>query len=473
MVCAEPAAARALGGLQRLLVGGEALPADLAEDLLRMVGGETINVYGPTETTVWSTSHRLVPDATGPIPIGRPIANTSLYILDEQLQPVPQGAIGELFIGGDGVVRGYFQREELTNQRFLDDPFRPGQRMYRSGDLVRYRNDGSLDFLGRGDGQIKLRGHRIELGEIESALASQAGVRSAAVIVREDQPGDQRLTAYYVPSQGAEFDARSLREGLREVLPAYMVPATFVGLEALPLTPNGKIDRKALPAPEGSAEARPARREPANDREREILALWQEVLGIDDIGVEEDFFELGGHSLLLPRLLAMLREKTGLQVNYGQLYDHTTIAGLAQALDDSTDEHAPITRLPEGAGLCVTSAQRRLWFLSHLTPDTGVYNVWQAQRLEGNLDPELLKRAIAHLVQRHDVLRTSYGTDKTGQPYPIVQDELLFEINRSQRSREEATEYLAKKLQAPFDLETAPLFRCELIELGPAEHILP
>ncbi|MHC5065368.1 MAG: amino acid adenylation domain-containing protein, partial [Planctomycetota bacterium] len=250
MVCAEPAAARALGGLQRMLVGGEALPADLAEDLLRMVGGETINVYGPTETTVWSTSHRLVPDATGPIPIGRPIANTALYILDEQLQPVPQGTIGELFIGGDGVVRGYFNRTELTAERFLNDPFRPGQRMYRTGDLVRYRNDGSLDFLGRGDGQIKLRGHRIELGEIESALNSVDGIKESVATVVELGARGEQIAAYYVGNlNGRTSDLRGL---LRQKLPAYMVPLHVVGLETMPLTPNGKVDRKALPAPEES-----------------------------------------------------------------------------------------------------------------------------------------------------------------------------------------------------------------------------
>ncbi|MHC5066297.1 MAG: amino acid adenylation domain-containing protein, partial [Planctomycetota bacterium] len=472
MLVSDPAARGAFRSLSHLLVGGEALPAPLAEELQALCSGSVFNMYGPTESTVWSTFHELGQE-DGSVPIGQALANQQVYLLDENRRMVPRGAVGELYISGRGLARGYLGREELTAEKFVPDPFAEdsAQRMYRTGDLARFRHDGSLDFLGRGDGQVKLRGHRIELGEIESALASQAGVRSAAVIVREDQPGDQRLTAYCVLSQGAEFDARSLREGLRAFLPAYMVPAAFVGLESLPLTPNGKIDRKALPAPEGSVEARPARREPANDREREILALWQEVLGIDDIGVEEDFFELGGHSLLLPRLLAMLREKTGLQVNYGQLYDHTTIAGLAQALDDSTDEHAPITRLPESADLCLTSAQRRLWFLSRLTPDTGVYNVWQALRLEGNVDPDLLERAIAHLVQRHDVLRTSFGSDETGQPFPIVQDKLSFDLHRLDLPEAQAREYLATKLQAPFDLETAPLFRCELIEVGPAEHI--
>ena len=254
---------QAMHRLRNVMIGGEAFPATLATQLQDLIAGDVINMYGPTETTIWSSTYRLPRGESARVapPIGRPIANTGLYILDADLQPVPAGVPGELFIGGDGVVRGYLNRPELTAERFIADPFSApaGARLYRTGDLARWRRDGNVDFLGRLDHQVKIRGYRIELGEIESLLLRQPSVREAVVIAREDVPGDKRLVAYVVPRAAGAVDAAALRAALKEDLPDYMVPAHVVAMAAFPLTPNAKVDRKALPAPDaGAAAARPA-----------------------------------------------------------------------------------------------------------------------------------------------------------------------------------------------------------------------
>src|SRR5690606_33836309 len=291
----------------KMLCGGEALPRELAQKLSGL-GGELWNLYGPTETTIWSTLCR-VDDTSRTIPIGRPIANTQVYVLEPSGLPAPIGVAGELCIGGDGLARGYRDREELTAEKFVSValPEVGTVRVYRTGDLARYRADGQLEFVGRRDHQVKVRGFRIELGEIEAALAMHAGVRQCVVHVREDTPGDQRLIAYVVTSDSATFDAQAARAALRAQLPEYMVPQYFVELEALPLTPNGKIDRKALPEP---TDATPV---DGNDGEglmtplqSQVAALWREVLRVGHVGLNANFFNMGGHSLLLVRLQAAL-----------------------------------------------------------------------------------------------------------------------------------------------------------------------
>jgi amino acid adenylation domain-containing protein len=313
----------------KILCGGEALPVSLAAALLDR-GAELWNMYGPTETTVWSTTVRVTtPDRARSI--GRPIANTTVYILDDSLEPVAVGTPGELHIGGAGLARGYLRRPELTAERFIRHPFdpAPGARLYRTGDLARWRPDGEIEFLGRLDHQVKVRGFRIELGEIEAALEDQPGVRAAIVVAGPDGSGSSRLIAYTVPD-GAGSTVTELRQGLLERLPGHMMPSAFVMLDAFPLTPNGKVDRKALPPPEGSRPAVvTALVTPRNPLERTLAGIWTEVLGVDEVGVEDDFFELGGHSLLAVRVVGRVREALEVELALGALYGAPTVAELA------------------------------------------------------------------------------------------------------------------------------------------------
>ncbi len=324
----------ALGSLRTLLIGGEAFPAELARELSGVVSGDVLNVYGPTETTIWSALHRL-DGPEDPVPIGHPLANTGLYILDRYLQPVPVGQPGELFIGGHGVVRGYLNRPELTAERFIPDPFGgdPGARLYRTGDLARYRMDGAVEFLGRLDHQVKVRGYRVELGEIESLLDQHPAVRTSVVVAREDTPGDQRLVAYLIPRGDGMPQEEGLRDHLRKKLPEFMVPAAFISLDAFPLTPNGKVDRKALPAPDRAAPA-PTRAsvEPRDELERQLLRIWEEVLDRRPVGVWDNFFDLGGHSLLAVRLFAQVEQALGRKLPLATLFQAPTVAQLAGVL---------------------------------------------------------------------------------------------------------------------------------------------
>jgi amino acid adenylation domain-containing protein len=343
IVQATPATWRMLleGGWQRaeglrVLCGGEALPADLAARLVG-TGASVWNVYGPTETTIWSTVHR-VEAGRGPVPVGRPIANTRLYVLDPAGEPVPVGVPGELYIGGAGVARGYLNRPELTAEKFVADRFSsgPAARLYRTGDVVRYRADGALEFLGRVDHQVKVRGFRIELGEIESVLAAHAAVAEAVVVAREDRPGDRYLAAYLRPN-GAGPAVPELRAFLKERLPDYMVPSTFTTLGAFPLTPNGKVDRRRLPAPdERRAAGRSAFLAPRDEIERAIAGVWRDVLRVDEVGVDDNFFDLGGHSLLLVQVQAKLRAALAREIAIVEMFQYPTIRAMATHLARAT-----------------------------------------------------------------------------------------------------------------------------------------
>ncbi|HVU35199.1 MAG TPA: MupA/Atu3671 family FMN-dependent luciferase-like monooxygenase [Opitutaceae bacterium] len=341
----------ALRHVRKLMVGGEALPTGLARELREKVGGEVINMYGPTETTIWSSTHRVIDETsnTGAVAIGRPIANTQMYILDSNRQAVPVGVPGELWIAGDGVARGYFQRPELTAERFVPDPFavalaaqatageadRPA-RMYRTGDLARWRADGVIDFLGRVDFQVKIRGHRIELGEIEAALMQHSDVRQAVVALRQDAADDPRLVAYVVVNGDAAPATNAWRDFLKQKLPDYMVPSAYVVLEQLPLTPNGKVDRKALPAPQGSAGA--AAREfvaPAGGAEQALAAIWRDILRVGEIGVDDNFFDYGGHSLQVVQMQNRIRESLQIDIPVLKLFQYPTIRSLAKYIGES------------------------------------------------------------------------------------------------------------------------------------------
>ncbi|HEX9937750.1 MAG TPA: AMP-binding protein, partial [Longimicrobium sp.] len=318
----------------RALCGGEALPAELASALRSRVGA-LWNVYGPTETTIWSTAEPVRGDTAGAnVPIGRPVANTRVYLLDEGGEPVPVGVAGELHIGGAGVVRGYLGRPEQTAERFVADPFSgaAGARLYRTGDLARWRPDGTIEFLGRTDFQVKVRGFRIELGEIEARLAEHPGVREGVVLAREDVPGDVRLVAYFVgaaeDAAAGAVDAEALRAHLSASLPAYMVPAAYVRLERLPLTPNGKLDRKALPAPEGDAYASREYEAPVGKVEVALAEVWAELLNVERVGRWDNFFGLGGHSLLALQVVSWVRQEMGVELPLADVFEKPVLADL-------------------------------------------------------------------------------------------------------------------------------------------------
>jgi acyl-coenzyme A synthetase/AMP-(fatty) acid ligase/acyl carrier protein len=322
----------------RMWCGGEALSAELADNLL-MRGCELWNLYGPTETTVWSAAHR-VSSGEDPILIGRPIANTRMYILDGSGEPLPLGANGELYIAGQGVARGYRNRDALTAERFLPEPFIAGERMYRTGDLARYRRDGQIQLLGRADQQIKLRGHRIELGEIEAALERHPFVQQAIVSVN-GKDADRRLVAYLRLAAGS-VESEALRGWLLERLPEYMVPGIYVTIEEFPLTPNGKVDRKRLPTPDGQLRERNAPAvAPRNPTEQRVAAIWSEFLETEAVGMRENFFDLGGHSLLLVRVHARLRDEFAASISITDLFRFTTVESLAAHLSRQ-QELAPV-----------------------------------------------------------------------------------------------------------------------------------
>jgi amino acid adenylation domain-containing protein len=332
MIAVDGEGLRSLGRLEKLLLGGEALPLGLARQLRQVFRGGMFNMYGPTETTIWSTTWG-ISESPESISIGKPILNTQVYVLDPQGQPAAAGEAGELFIGGAGVVRGYWQRPELTAERFLDDPFLPGNRMYRTGDIARFLPDGGLDFLGRADFQVKLRGHRIEIGEIETTLESQAGVAQAVVVARDFKSGateDKRLVAYVVAKAAAHVETAALRTALSALLPEFMVPSSFVMLDSLPLTANGKIDRTALPDPEQQNEK--AAELPRNELERLIAQAWKEALGVREVGVQRNFFDLGAHSLMVAEVHVRLQQLLDREISLVELFQFPTVRALAARL---------------------------------------------------------------------------------------------------------------------------------------------
>ncbi|HVR98030.1 MAG TPA: AMP-binding protein, partial [Thermoanaerobaculia bacterium] len=469
----------AFATVRHLLVGGEALdPSSIARALAHGAPERLLNVYGPTESTTFATWHRVAEVAPGTmtLPIGRPLANTTAYVLDRRHAAVPPGAAGELCIGGDGLARGYLNRPELTAERFIPHPWSPGERLYRTGDLVRFLPDGAVGFLGRLDDQVKIRGFRIEPGEVEAVLAALPEVRACAVLVRRDGPGETRLVAYVVYREGGTPRSEELRSRLRERLPDYMVPAAFVVLEALPLTPNGKVDRRALSAsaePErtrsvGSAEA------PLDPVEELLAGIWAEVMGLDRVGADEDFFALGGHSLLATRVVSRVRTVLGVELPLRTLFESPTVSGLARVVRESASREAPpIVPLPRYGDLPLSFSQQRLWFLDQLEPGSPAYNVPLAVRLDGELRVDLLERAFAAVVGRHEALRTTFAAP-AGRPVQVVHPEPRLELPVIDLSGlpQAAGRLAREEARRPFDLGRGPLLRLALLRLGEREHVL-
>jgi amino acid adenylation domain-containing protein len=339
MIAMSPDGLSSLGRLNKLLLGGEALPLSLIHQLRTSFHGDLYNMYGPTETTIWSTTSK-IGDNPDHVSIGKPITNTQVYVLDAELRPVPEGQAGDLFIGGEGVVRGYWQRPKLTAERFLQDPFLRGNRMYRTGDIARFRADGDLEFLGRADFQVKLRGFRIEIGEIEASLENHPDVAQAVVVAHDFRADgtseDKRLVAYVVPKAGMTIDGDNLRSALSATLPDYMVPSNFVVLESLPLTANGKVDRNALPNP--TLENAPAVtiEQPRNELEQAIADAWKDALGINDVGLDRNFFDLGAHSMMVAEVHMLLQQSLGREISLVDLFQFPTVSTLAAHLSGET-----------------------------------------------------------------------------------------------------------------------------------------
>ncbi|MFL6192561.1 MAG: amino acid adenylation domain-containing protein, partial [Thermoanaerobaculia bacterium] len=470
-------------------LGGEAIPRALADRVYELAHVERlINLYGPSEDTTYSTTSCVGRAPDEPVLIGRPLHGTQAHIVDRHLRPLPVGVPGELYLGGEGLARGYFGRPEMTAEKFLPDPFsaEPGARFYRTGDLVRRRPEGDLDYLGRIDHQIKIRGFRVELGEIESALLAQPEIEAAVVLMREDTPGDRRLVAYVV-SPGGEVSAPDLRRALQDRLPEYMVPQFFVRLDAIPLNPNGKVERKALPVPE-RLESTEAFVEPRTELERIVAEIWAEVLDVERVGLHDDFWDLGGHSLLATKVLARLSDTLGVEVPLHTIFEAPSLVEFTAALgeavfDEEDDEEEPVLSLvalprQEGAPLAVSFGQERLWFLDRYTPGASVYNIPAAYRLSGPLDAGALSAALAEIVRRHEVLRTVFQAID-GQPSQVVQPFRAPELpvvdlgGLSGAALEaEAARLDAGERARPFDLERGPVFRATLLRLGETEHVL-
>jgi amino acid adenylation domain-containing protein len=467
-------------GLRHLLVGGDVLNPTTIRRLLASDHrpGRLINGYGPTETTTFATTHLIGDDlpAGASTPIGRPIANTTLYILNAAGQPTPIGVAGELHIGGDGVARGYLNRPDLTAERFLPDPFVPGGRLYKTGDLARYLPSGDVEYLGRNDFQVKIRGFRVELGEIEARLADHPAVREAVVLAREDQPGLKRLVAYYTSAADQEpASAPLLRAHLLAALPEHMVPAAFVALPVLPLTPNGKIDRKALPAPDGEAFAARLHQAPQGSTEQAVAQAWSQVLGLEAIGRDDNFFELGGHSLLVVRLVHKLKDRSP-ALQPIDLFKHQTLAALADYIDvldaQAVQAPPPIAPRSHAEPAPLSLAQQSLWFVAQTQSASRAYHIPLTLRLIGDLDATALNRALNQIVARHAALRTRF-TLVDGAPVQLAAPELRLDLGYEPcLAGADLDKAIANIIAAPFDLETGPLIRARLLAQGPTDHTL-
>ncbi|MEV5242005.1 amino acid adenylation domain-containing protein [Streptomyces cinnamoneus] len=461
----------------QLVLGGEALLGEVLDEWRRRHPGVTvINEYGPTEATVGCAEYRIEPGESSPVgavSMGRPIWNTALYVLDARLRPVPVGVPGELYIGGDLLARGYLGRPGLTSERFVASPSgRAGARMYRTGDIVKWRADGQLDFIGRADDQVKVRGFRVELGEIEAAAAAHPAVGQVLAVVREDRPGDKRIVAYVVPAEdGGSPDTAELQGHLADALPGYMVPSAFVVLESFPLTPNGKVNRKALPAPDYSV--RITGRAPRDAREEMLCALFADVLGLDHVGIDDGFFDLGGHSLLATRLVSRIRTAFGAELGVRAVFEEPTVAGLALKLADAASARPPLTAVERPEDIPLSPAQQRLWFINRLEDSGGNYNTGLSLRLSGEVNHDALRAALGDVVARHESLRTVFP-DTDGRPRQRILSpgQAVPELTVTHVVESELDAELSRTASADYDLAVEPPLRAGLFVLTPNDAVL-
>jgi amino acid adenylation domain-containing protein len=490
VVLEEPELTR-LRSLKRMFCGGELLSLELQRKFFNLVDAELINLYGPTEVSIDATSWVCERESRrSHVTIGRPITNDQVFVLDERLKPAPLGVPGELYVGGVGLARGYWQRPELTAERFVPHPFasRKGERLYRTGDLARYHADGTLEYLGRIDHQVKLRGYRIELGEIEACILEHEAVREAVVTLHNDSNGNQRLVAYVAPHKGNGFEAispLSLNHHLAERVPRYLIPSTFVMLERMPVLPNGKVDRQSLPAP---SEVQPASGDgyiaPRTPLEEVIAAIWSDLLGVTPIGTDANFFEIGGHSLLATQVISRLREAFRVELSLRTLFASPTVAELAAVVEEARKIGAGVALLPSmepvdrTGELPLSFAQERLWFLQQLEPQSSAYHLFNGIRLRGQLNLSAFEQTLQEIVRRHEILRTTF-TVVDGRPFQriaaassvslAVRDLSAFEKVERDAEVERAAQ---ETVSTPFDLVAGPLLRAELLRLSDDEHVL-
>ncbi|HEY9810874.1 MAG TPA: amino acid adenylation domain-containing protein [Halomicronema sp.] len=487
----------------KILCGGEALPQKLANQLL-LRSASVWNLYGPTETTIWSTIYQL--DGKELVSIGRPIANTEIYILDRYLMPVPVGVFGELHIGGSGLSKGYLNRPELTAEKFISNPFAEGgiyasfiehnssficsKYLYKTGDLARYLPDGNIEFIGRIDNQVKVRGFRIELGEIEAVISQYPTVREVIALVREDNPGDKRLVAYIVANSKL-LDAEKnptevinrLRVFIKQKLPQYMMPSAFVLLEAMPLTPNGKIDRRALPAPNTNTTKFDSNFAESRTSEEQVIAqIWAEVLRLESVGIHDNFFELGGHSLLATQAISRLRKVFEIDLPLRLIFESPTVATLSESISQYRAgeklKATPIKPALRSEKIPLSFAQQRLWFLDQLQPGNPAYNIPAAVRLKGVLNVPAFKQSFQEIIKRHEALRTTFKSVE-GKPVQVITSSFNFTLpildlrHLSKAEKEaEAMRLADEEVRQGFDLTKLPLLRLNLLQLDDTEYLL-
>jgi amino acid adenylation domain-containing protein len=475
-----------LESLRIVITAGESLPIELVRWHYQLLPYATLfNEYGPTEATVWCSVYQTSREEAGArVPIGKPINNMQLYVLDADLEPVPIGVPGELYVGGDCLARGYVNQPQLSQERFFAHPHVVGARLYRTGDRARYRKDGNVEFLGRVDQQVKLRGYRIELGEVEYVLSNFPGVYQAAVLLRQDKPEQQRLVGYVTGQPVLKAMLDQVRSHLAARLPQYMLPSVILWVEIMPLTATGKINRLALPVPEEAAGDTTARIAPRNQVEEGLAELWKSVLGVPDAGILDNFFERGGHSLLATQLLSRMREVFDVEVSLRVFFERPTIMGLAEEVtrlrrgDRKASEIPPIVRVPRDQPLPLSSSQQRMWLMYRLAPEGTAYNMPFASRQMGPLNKSALRCTIDAICSRHEAFRTTFAMTGEG-PVQIVSpfrpphwvEVDLSRLPSEQRWREAArlVEYEADQ---PFDLEKGPLAKFLLIEVEPEDHVL-
>jgi len=479
------------GSARALVIGGEELRVGgLKFWQERARETRLINEYGPTETVVGCSVYEVEAGKSGveSTPIGKPIANTHMYILDEDMKPMPIGARGEIYISGAGVARGYLGKPDLTAERFVPNPFNRigGDRAYRTGDVGRYLSDGNIEFEGRADDQVKIRGYRIELGEIQAALDNHPSVRQSVVVANKAQRGDKRLVGYVVGEKGAT--SVELKKHLKERLPDYMVPEVIVTLDEMPVTANGKIDRKRLPPVEDAGrQAQQAYVGARTPVEEMLVGIFEEVLKLSGVGIHDNFFEIGGHSLLATQVVSRVRNTFGVEVGVRSVFEESTVEGLGRKIEEAmkageTEGAAPLRRIPRegirGVRLPLSFAQQRLWFLDQLEPGSTVYNCPGAVRLEGRLDLEALERVFNEIVRRHEVLRTRIEVED-GEPVQVIDEweprklEVEDLTGLTREEREQAVSRMAREeAETGFDLRRGPLLRVKVLRLEEAGYVL-
>ncbi len=478
----------AFNTVRELLFGGEAVDPKWVKEVLKNGAPQRLlHVYGPTENTTFTSWYLVqdVPEGATTIPIGRPISNTQIYVLDSQLQPVGVGVPGEVYIAGDGLAKEYLNRPELTQEKFIPNPFSnyPDSRLYKTGDKARYLSDGNIEYLGRIDNQVKIRGFRIELGEIETVLSQHGDVQVSCVIAREDTPGDKRLVAYVVAHQDCTPTISKLRQFLKAKLPEYMVPNAIVILESLPLTPNGKVDRRALPVPDLHSEQKDKYVASRNPIEEMLALLWAQVLKVERVGIHDNFFELGGHSLLATQLVSHIRNILKVELPLRELFARATVAELAHLIGQLQQQNLKLTSPPilpraKNAELPLSFAQQRLWFLDQFESNSALYNIPLALRLVGTLRVTALEQSLHEIIVRHEALRTNFVI-VDGKPSQIIYTETAWRMSvidwqHLSTTEQEITSQQLVQRQAiqPFDLANQALITATLIVLSETEHVL-